>query len=261
MVAMNFERFKFASRAMLWHLLVSLCVAALVSLVVFIFWYPAPYASMVGGGLLFAILVGVDVVCGPLLTFVVFNPVKSRRELVIDLGVIAIIQCAALGYGLQTMWHARPVYLAYELDRFYVISPSTLEPQAWAGMPTDVPRPGWTGPHLLATRVAKETDSDYADQLQLSLTGLPPVFRPDRWIPFQQSTTDLKARALPMVELYALHPDNRTMIESAEQATGVAKENIRWLPVQVKDRLDWVVLLDIATPAVKGFLPLSGVKE
>lgn len=258
---MNIERFKFASRAMGWHLLVSLGIAALVSLVVFVLWYPTPYASVVGGGMLFAILVGVDVVCGPLLTFVAFNPAKSRRELTIDLGVIAVLQCLALGYGLHTMWNARPVYLAYELDRFYVISPSTLEPQAWADAPASIPHPGWVGPRLLATRVAKESDFDYADQLQKSLTGLPPVFRPDRWMPFEQAASDLRLRALPMVELYALHPDKHPMIEKAERATGLAKERIRWLPLQVKDSLDWIVLIDIDTPTVKGFLPLSGVKE
>lgn len=42
-------------------------------------------------GALFGILAAVDLVCGPLLTFVLFNPCKSRRELVLDLGLVIVL--------------------------------------------------------------------------------------------------------------------------------------------------------------------------
>ena len=62
------------------HLSLSLLVAALAAVVVFGVWYPYPYRDISGGRDLFLLIVGVDVVLGPLVTFTVFNPKKSRRE-------------------------------------------------------------------------------------------------------------------------------------------------------------------------------------
>lgn len=81
--------------------------------------------------------------CGPLLTFVLFSPKKSRKELRVDLTLVAAIQIAALGYGMWTVWQARPLYLVHEVDRFKAISapdakalkalPANLRPQFGAG--------------------------------------------------------------------------------------------------------------------------------
>ena len=73
-------------------------------------------------------MVGVDVVCGPLLTLVLFNPAKSRRELRLDLSLVAVIQLAALAYGLYSISLARPVIQAFETDRFAVVSAVEIDP-------------------------------------------------------------------------------------------------------------------------------------
>src|SRR4051812_9236072 len=85
------------------HLGVSLCVALCAALLVFAAWYPYPYREISGGRELFMIVTGVDVVLGPLITLTIFNPAKSRRELTLDLSVVAGIQIAALCYGLWTV--------------------------------------------------------------------------------------------------------------------------------------------------------------
>ena len=71
----NTERTSSAIRAALFHFLGSLLVAALAAALVLRVWFPHPYDLLSGGRSLFLILVGVDVVCGPLLTLVLFNPV------------------------------------------------------------------------------------------------------------------------------------------------------------------------------------------
>ena len=50
------------------HLLISLFVAALAAVLVFGLWYPNPYRDLSGGRTLFSMVVGVDVVLGPLIT-------------------------------------------------------------------------------------------------------------------------------------------------------------------------------------------------
>ena len=108
-------RFSAAFKASSIHFLGSLLVAAFAAALVFLLWYPFPYRELSGGKELFILIVGVDVVCGPLLTAVLFNPFKPRTELWRDLGLIALIQIAALVFGIFTVWQARPLFLALEL--------------------------------------------------------------------------------------------------------------------------------------------------
>src|SRR5689334_16943960 len=71
-------RIRAASRAALVHLGLSALVGLATAAIVFGLWFPFPYRNLAGGQHLFLVLVGVDVVCGPLLTAILFNPLKSR---------------------------------------------------------------------------------------------------------------------------------------------------------------------------------------
>ena len=100
---------KYRLRASAIHLAISLSVATLAALLVFGWWYPYPYRELSGGRELFALVVAVDVVLGPLITLVIFNVAKTRRHLMMDFTVIGLLQVAALAYGLWTVFVARPV--------------------------------------------------------------------------------------------------------------------------------------------------------
>lgn len=104
------------------HLLGSTLLVCAAAALVFLIWYPHPYDLLSGGLSLFLILAGVDVVCGPLLTLVLFNPKKPRRELFTDMALVVLVQLSALAYGLYTMHAARPLFLVHEVDRFRVIT-------------------------------------------------------------------------------------------------------------------------------------------
>src|SRR5688500_10809635 len=96
------------------HLSLSALIGALAALLVFGLWYPGAYSAMAGGQGLFIILVSVDLVLGPALTFVAFNTRKPRNLLVRDIITIALLQLAGLAYGLYTAYLVRPVALVYE---------------------------------------------------------------------------------------------------------------------------------------------------
>ena len=118
----SIARLHAAARAAFFHLIISLLVGALAAAAVFGFWFPYPYQELAGGQHLFLIMVGVDVVCGPLLTAMLFSPTKSRRELTLDLSLIALVQLAALIYGVHSISEARPVVLAFETDRMVSVA-------------------------------------------------------------------------------------------------------------------------------------------
>ena len=103
------SRLRPALRAAVWHMCLSIAVAALVAFLVFGFWFPDALRHLAGGADLFWLIVGVDVVCGPLLTLVLASPSKSPRERWLDFSLIGAIQLAALAYGMYSVWVARPV--------------------------------------------------------------------------------------------------------------------------------------------------------
>ena len=92
-------------------------------------WYPYPYRELSGGRELLALVVAVDMVLGPLITLVICNAAKMRRDLVMDFTVIGLLQVAALTYGLWTVFAARPVHLVFEYSRMAVVHAVDIAPE------------------------------------------------------------------------------------------------------------------------------------
>ena len=107
------------------HLLSSICLAAVSAAVVFWLWYPAPLAEASGVRDIFVLLLLVDISLGPLITLFVFN--KKKPELKRDLIIVAVIQLAALLYGLHAVFIARPAFIVMASDRFDLVFANDLD--------------------------------------------------------------------------------------------------------------------------------------
>ena len=81
------RRLRAAIKFFSFHLAISVGVATLAAFFVFGVWYPYPYRELAGGRELFWLVVFVDVICGPILTLVLFNPGKTKKELFFDFSV------------------------------------------------------------------------------------------------------------------------------------------------------------------------------
>lgn len=103
------------------HLLFSLLLV-LVGFALLLMWYPAWLFWSDGGIQVLWLLVGVDLVLGPALTFVVYNPTKSMRERILDMSLIIIIQLAAFGYGMYQAYEQRSLTVWYD-DTFGMTAP------------------------------------------------------------------------------------------------------------------------------------------
>ena len=251
-------RWNAAARVCFRHLLVSLGVAGLAAALVFGLWYPAPYDQMLGGRDLFLLLLTVDVVCGPLLTLIVFNPAKPRGELWRDIGVIVALQLAALGYGLHTVTQARPVHLAFEFDMFRVVRAVDFDVSHLEAAPLELRPAPWRGPGLIGVRIVRPGDPDYLRSLEKSLSGLPAAFRPDHWLPYDAVRSTIQARAKAIGTLRAKHPEQATLIDQTLARTGYAENQLGYLPMMAERGGDWVVLLRLDDTTPVGYLPLDG---
>lgn len=250
-------RIKFALRAALLHFLISLSIAAIAGFLVFYLWFPYPYRELAGGSSLFWLVVCVDVVCGPLLTAVLYAPIKPRRELLQDLGLIALIQLAALIYGLHALWQARPVYLAFEVDRLHVVTYADIQKEKLKTGENWLHDLSWRGVRLIGTRGPVDNE-EMMQGLELSLQGIDPAFRPDWWTSYASVVPQVKSKAYPLDLLLKKNPVNADKIEKAVIESRQSSENLLWLPVTSYRATDWVALLDKASAQPIAFVHVDG---
>jgi hypothetical protein len=105
------------------HLLMSLAIFAYLAYQIVYIWYPEPYFSVDGGLQGIRLVAAVDLVLGPVITFLIFDLSKRRSEIIFDLTIIITIQFAALAYGVHTTYTQRPIAIVL-IDEFVL---STIE--------------------------------------------------------------------------------------------------------------------------------------
>lgn len=246
-------RFKAAAKAAALHFILSLLLALIAAGLVFGLWFPGAYRHMAGGTELFLLIVLVDIVCGPLLTSVLFSPKKSKRELFFDLGLVALVQLAALLYGLWTLWDVRPLYLPHEYDRFKVVSLNDLRGARTDNLPQAMQPSFFKGPMQVALREPKDADERKTVLIESLSGGADYGERPDFFIPFEGSTVVSKTlvRSKSVMDFLARYPDRNSAIEKIASELNLPLEQLRYLPI--KARNDWIAVL---TPAgqIAGFV-------
>lgn len=238
------------------HLLCSVVVALLAAALVFGLWYPYPYRELSGGRALFLLVVAVDVVCGPLLTMVLFNPAKPRAELWRDLGLVALIQLAALGYGLSTVWQARPWYLVQEVDRFRVIAGPNLDAAAVARLPPALQQHWLSGPMTVAIRDPKDAQERTKVMFESVQGGRDYAERPEFYLPYEGAAA---LKSLQRAKPLAVFLEKQPAQEGAAKALAAEKgaDLAQWLYLPVVGRQDWVAVLD-KQGQIQGFLKGDG---
>jgi hypothetical protein len=104
---------KFRLKAFGLHLLASSAALTLIFGSLYLGWYRWPGWHLADVSQVVFVMAGVDVVVGPLLTFVIARSSKPRRELARDIAMIVTVQLFALIYGSVSIWHGRPLYYAF----------------------------------------------------------------------------------------------------------------------------------------------------
>jgi hypothetical protein len=104
---------RFRLKAFSLHLLSSATTLTLILGALYFGWYRWPGWHLTDVTTVVLVMVCVDVVLGPTLTFIIANQKKSRRELTRDIGMIVVVQLCALIYGSVSLWNGRPLYYAF----------------------------------------------------------------------------------------------------------------------------------------------------
>jgi hypothetical protein len=237
------------------HFGLSAVVAAAAAALVFLLWYPMPFREISGGRELFFIVVAVDVVMGPLITFAVFNRRKPWSELRRDLAIVVALQLAALGYGLHTVFVARPVAVVLEVDRLRVTTAADLQDQDLSGASPEWRQMPWYGVRLAAARRA--TPAETLDVVKQAMGGLDTGQRPAFWRPSNEAAAEIDKAAKPIEKLKAHHAARTAELQQAIAATGVPAERLKFLPVHAR-ATDWSALVEAGTGRIVAYIPFDG---
>jgi hypothetical protein len=217
----NISRFKFAGKAMAVHFGLSLLVAALFAWLVFTVWYLYPFSEMSGGTELFILVIAVDIICGPLLTFMLFSPTKPRKELVTDISLIVVIQLLAMCYGIWNVWLARPLYLVNEGVKFHVVSRVGIDVASLKALAPELQPQLFRGPLKVTLRDIAENEQDKMNAL--IQTGKDKAQLPQLYIPYDGAKAYQYANA--MKAFIQLFPIKKIEIEKIAKSAGISDIN------------------------------------
>ena len=236
------------------HFGISLAIACLMAWLVFGLWYPYPYREISGGREHFMLVRAVDVVLGPLITLTIFNRAKPRRELMLDLAVVGLLQLAALGYGLWTVYAARPVYLVFEYHRMAVVHAVDIEPDTLTQAPSGLQQLPLRGPTLLSLRPLQGNEA--IESVMLATGGISQAAQPHLWQPYEAAREQILQESRPAAQLQERFPSHADAISRAVARTGRPLHALRTLPL-LSRKSAWTVLIDAQSAQPVGFVALD----
>jgi len=111
------------------HFAISSFIFLVILYFILFHWYPFPFFDTDGGWQGIRLIIAVDLVLGPLLTLMIFNPSKKIKEKIFDLSCIALVQCIVLAWGVYTVYDQRPVVISHWQGTFYSVGSESLSVQ------------------------------------------------------------------------------------------------------------------------------------
>jgi len=214
------------------HLGISTCIGVGAAALIFGVWYPPPYSHAVGADQLVLLLLGVDVVLGPLLTLVVFK--SGKKSLKFDLAVIALMQACAFFYGMSVVVRARPAFIVGRVDRFVIVSANDLEEAdfAKANKPEFRSAP-WTGPKIVGAVIP--TDIEQRNALMFSAVAGRDIEKfPQYYTEYEAVAPDLLKRAKSLEELRRKWPGAAASIADFLRRETAEESSVVWLPLDAR---------------------------
>lgn len=103
------------------HVAISTTILLILLSIMMLWWYPKGLFTIAGGWGGLKILLPIDMVLGPALTFLFYKPGKKSARL--DLSMIACVQAIALSYGVYAVYSQHPKALVLAEGQLVTLTP------------------------------------------------------------------------------------------------------------------------------------------
>lgn len=207
------------------HLLISILIALAILAIVFFIWYPSPLAKAVGVTHIFLMLLVIDVILGPLLVFLVYK--EGKKTLKIDLIVIILIQVTALSYGLYSIAQARPVWIAFNQDRFELVRKNEIKAENIMKAKFQYQKPTWLWPQYVAVKQTDDLQERQIEQMTAMLNGISLAQYPERYISLDQTKIQIQKQSRNLSQLTQWNDD-----KTVQQYLNLYPKANAWLPLE-----------------------------
>ncbi|MFZ0024079.1 TfpX/TfpZ family type IV pilin accessory protein [Acinetobacter sp.] len=218
------------------HFFISSCIAVMLLMWTFCVWYPTPLAKATDVTHIFLMLLIVDVILGPLLGFIVYK--EGKKTLKFDLSVIIFIQIAALCYGVFSIEQGRPVWLAYNIDRFELIRKNEIIDEHLDQAQSQFQQTSLLQPQYVAVEFSRDKKQREDDMFAEALGGISIAQKPERYVDFVQAIPQIKQRAKNVKEL-----EQYNDIQQVQKILHKYPNADAWLPLKA-NALDMVILIN-----------------
>jgi len=236
------------------HLLLSCLIAATVVALVAFVWYPSPYFEAMGGGMLLRLLIGVDVILGPLITLIIFDPRKPRLKF--DLAAVAVLQLAALAYGSYIMFEARPVYNVFVKDRFETIPANDLDGESLARAGSEYRDLPLAGPRVVAASPPTNPEESLKIAMGAMAGGNDIAKMPHLYKPYAAAAADVARAAKPLQGISRQGQVEARAVTDFVSAHGNNASDLGYLPVRARNK-DFAMIVDRKTGQIVGSLAVN----
>jgi hypothetical protein len=216
------------------HLLTSATVLTVILGLLYWGWYHWPGWHLADVSHVVLVMVGVDVVVGPLLTFVIAKSSKPRRELTRDIAIIAFVQLCALSYGTVSLWHGRPLYYAFSENVLQMVQAYDISDDEWALGSQRQPdlAPHW---YSLPRWIWAPLPADPKEREKIvtgAITGGDDVISMPRYFkPWNQGAQALRAQLKQVDKVGYFSPNQKKQLKGLMIAAGYSPDEANAIPL------------------------------
>jgi len=175
-------------RAFLIHLGISLTVFGALAYLVVEVWYPDFFFETDGGWQGLRLLLGVDLVLGPLMTLIVYR--TGKPGLAFDLTMIGIVQVVSLAAGVWIVFGQRPLAIVYVDGSFFSVTTQSFK-EVGVPVPDLDALPG-PYPKWISVKLPKELDAQSTIRRDMLMSGRMLSTRSENYAPFDLKDLDEK---------------------------------------------------------------------
>lgn len=245
------------TRTALIHLAISGAVSAIAIALILFGWYRVPYFWLIGGPLLLVLIVGVDVILGPLMTFIVYSPRKSRKERIFDLALIGLVQALALIYGLHTSYTSRLVYAVYVDGAFHLVKATELGIEGvGASKRLEFYTPPLFGPQFIGSQLPS-TPKGISDLSFYRSTGVGDYRVPEYYVPLAEVKQQMVGYGLDREVLFKRNPRLLQKVDAFLKNAGVEWAEVGVYPINVLESGTYTVVVNLKNASVLKVFPYA----
>jgi hypothetical protein len=247
---------RFRLKAFGLHLAASATALTLILGLLYLGWYHWPGWRLTDVTQVVTILIGVDLVLGPLMTLIIANGKKSRRELTRDIGVIVAVQLCALIYGSTALWSGRPLYYAYSEGVLQLVQAYDINSEeaalGQAQNPGLAPHwyslPRWIWAPLPQDPKEKEKIVTAAISGGDDVISMPRLFKP-----WDEGLSELRAKLRKVDDVAYFAPNEKTKLKALMRAAGLSSDQLNTMSLTGRGH-PLLAVFDLSSLKITAFL-------